>query len=302
MFVINPRNFLKVLTKINLRNIYTLFNSITLFIKTIKYIKYGTFKIIEKKPNGKILLLMHFGIGDFFNMLPAIKYLAKINREVHVFVNQRNLSELKNFCPEKNVYLKAIEDEVEIEDYYKVSVPLIKRKYFDYDLITLGKFNYKFAFYYPISFYLELGVDPGIAFTENLDLDKGSLREVVLGLFEQIQNPYVFTHLTASNKEVDWSVNISCDTLILDPFVNRNNYPSKNFDLAQAYLELKPQLIEHLFFLTKSSECYLIDSSFFNFLAHVNYKGKAHAYMRGQYFHKLDERLLKNYEVIKISR
>lgn len=302
MFVINPRNFLQLLTKINLRNIYTFFNSVPLFITTIKYIKHGSFKIIEKKPNGKILLLMHFGIGDFFNMLPAIKYLAKINREVHVFVNQRNLSELKNFCPEKNIYLKAIEDEVEIEDYYNVSVPLIKRKYSNYDFITLGKFNYKFAFYYPISFYLELGVDPHIAFTENLDLDKHSLRKVVLEFFEKIQNPYIFTHLTASNKEVDLSVNVSCNTLILDPFVNRNIYPSKNFDLAQTYLELKLHLIEHLFFLTKSSECYLIDSSFFNFLAHVNYKGKAHAYMRGQYFHKLDERLLKNYEVIEIPR
>ncbi len=300
MFVINPKNFLQLLTKINLRNIYTFFNSITLFIRTTKYIKYGTFKIIEKKPNGKILLLMHFGIGDFFNMLPAIKYLAKINREVHVFVNKRNLLELKNFCPEKNIYLKAIEDVVEIEDYYNICVPLIKRTYSNYDLITLGKFNHKFAFDYPISFYLELGVDPRIAFTENLDLDKKSLRGVVLEFFEKIQNPYIFTHLTASNKEVDWSVNISCDTLILDPFVNRNNYPSKNFDIAQAYLELKLQLIEHLFFLTKSSECYLIDSSFFNFLAHVNYKGKAYAYMRGQYFHKLDERLLRNYEIIRI--
>lgn len=297
MFVINSKNIWQFIKKIKPRNIYTLINSIPLYIKTMEYISRGSVDVANKVSNRKILILMHFGLGDFFNMLPAIKYLAINNREVHVFVNRDNLAELNRFISQSNIYLKAIEDEAKLDDYYRINVARLRKKYFDYDLMAIGKFNKKFAFHYPISFYLELGIDPNIAFSEKFYLDESSIREKIRIFFETMPKPYVFTHLVASNSEKVWAGDVDHDTLILDPFVNRNSVSSKNFKVAQMYLELKPNLIEHLFFMINSSECFLIDSSFFNFIAHVDYKGKAHAYMRGQYFHKLDERLMKNFSL-----
>jgi hypothetical protein len=300
MFVVNFRNFRLFLSKIRLRSVLALFNSIILFTRTYLYVTRGVRSVDESNVGGRVLLLIHFGLGDFFNMLPAIRYFASRNEEVHVFVSRRNLAELERFLLGINVYLRAIEDEVGDVDCYLANVSCIQKKYPHYKLLTCGRFSGKFAFYYPASFYIELGVDPDIAFSDRLDLDESILREPVLKFFRTIEGPYIFTHLTASDDVAAWDEDVDCNTLILDPFINRNLYPSKNFDVAQAYLEMRLHLIEHLFFLTRSSQCFLIDSSFFNFLAHTSYEGTAKAYMRGQYFHKLDERLLKKFDSIKM--
>ncbi len=294
---LNISNLIIIYKKINLQKIIILFNSCWLYIETLLYIKTGYYRKIKIKKN-KALILIHLGVGDFFNMVPALNYLAEKFQEVHVLVYRKNISDFNKILRKNNIYLKAIEDEDKIENYYEINLSKIKNKYEDFQLIKTGKFNKKFIFLYPTSFYIEIGVNPIIAFKDQIEIDQKTVSLSAINFYKKLQEPYIYTNLVASDYEMICDKISEKEKLILDPFINRNTYSKNNFELCQEYLKLDLSLVDHLFFLINSEECYLIDSSFFNFIAHVNYKGRGNAYMRKNYLHSLDKRLFINYKNI----
>ncbi len=300
MFVIKSKNLIGFVRRISLKNINILFNSISLYLRTLAYQHWGVFSENNDKSDFSAILLIHFGIGDFFNMLPAIEHISRQYNGLHVLVRRQYISEFSKLVSDSNIQLKAVEDEMLSGDYYDIDLDQLQSKYPACKIIAVGKLNKKMTFMYPVSYYLELGVDPKIAFSQKIVLKNDSIREEVVNFYEKLKVPYIFTHLVASDAEIEWDQSLGGDILILDPLKNRNQYPSDNFDIAQKYLNLNLNLIEHLYFMLKSNKCILIDSAFFNFLAHSDYSGKAYVYLRGTYFHKLDERLIVNFDVLTV--
>jgi hypothetical protein len=303
MFIVNRHNWSKFKEKVNKKNLLRLPGSLVLYLRVQIYRLFGVTLSTNRSFGRRVLVVAHLGIGDFFNLLPAYKHLARGAEEVCVLVREANLPELARFVSKVRIKLLPIEREAILDDYYKLDVNVVRRNHPDYRVLTVGSYSQKFTFYYPLSYYIELGVPPEIAFNESIMIAEEELRPEARQLSRDLGTDYIFTHLKAS----DWKAQLpehlrESRMTIIDPIENHNLRGGKGFDLAQRYLEARLNLIEHCFFLQRSAECYLIDSAFYNFLAHAEYSGKAMVFMRSWYFHTLDSRLTEKFQILKTER
>jgi len=291
MFKITTKNYNLFFKKINIKNIFIFFNSIELYINLLFNIsKYRKNEFNEKN---KILLFIHLGIGDFFHMMPAMQYISDKN-DLTVLTKSININELIKLINNKYT-IKPIEDVTIVNNYYEIDKVKLYKLYEGYKIVKTGKFNNKFSIYYPLSYYAELNLNTNLAYHENFEINSSYLSNSLIELLNKINHDYIFTHLTASNLELKNILILNeNNSVILDPYVNRNKQYTLNWDIGQYYIDNKYSLIEHLYVMTNSKRSYLIDSLFFNYISHSKYSGELNVYMRTTYFHTLSKNLFRN--------
>ena len=200
---------------------------------------------------------VHFGIGDLFYSIGAIRYLATQYEEVRVpcwYTNDAVFHAL--FHDLKNV--KMIPTNSSAAHFYNYTAAK------GCDILLCGAYNiYRTTpncsddSPYPCCFYDDIGL------TRSIMKDYFHIPRLpeYKQLWEQMPERYIFIHEQWTGGRVEIFANLKTDLLILDP--NKNNYPNDHpyYEKAQLVVE-KPSPIWHIYLIENAEELHLVESCF----------------------------------------
>lgn len=200
---------------------------------------------------------VHFGIGDLFYSIGAIRYLATQYEEVRVpFWYEHGAIFHDLFQDLKHVIM--IPSNSHVMRFY--NYPAAK----GCDILLCGECNiYRTTpicsdeSRYPFCFYDDVGL-PRSIMKDYFHIPR--LPEYKQ-LWEQMPERYIFIHEQWSGGHVDIFSKLKTDLLVIDP--NKNNYPKDHPYYEKAQLVVgKPTPLWHIYLIENAEELHLVESCF----------------------------------------
>jgi len=234
----------------------------------INYITDSSLKERINHKMNKIVVAPHFGLGDMFMMVGAIRYYSLIYEQVITFCTQHNYSTVqKIFQDDKSIQIdisdwndiyRQLDTKYNNSDYKVVRCGLVIP---GNDLKDLGDEFYN-------HFYQNINLDPSIRFnyfyiTRDLVHEKHIFDNTV-GKIDK----YIFTHDKGNNPFAEFFKDKE-DMCVYHP--NRNYYPEghKYHHVWNGYHE---NIVSYATIIENASEIYVVDSSFWCFINFLNVK------------------------------
>jgi hypothetical protein len=285
-----------------------------------------SFVKLKEKMNikqNKVCIFLHFGLGDFICMIPAINYLSILYSEIKIVCLEKNINTIKSvFKNNKNItYLihnKFNTNNLNINnkvpqiysDIYQVDETKYKDELFGYEILRCGLHKYiyetnnkiKFTDSYshleiPFDFYRQLNVPYSIFWTYFMipELENDYLMDT-LNTYLKDNNitSYIFVHniTGVSNTPIinsNWiKTHYSFDpesVLFINPNINMYDSSSKFYNIAENFIN-KP-ILDYINILRNANGLYLSNSSFFCLALHLDIKTE-HKYVFSRDTSKLD--------------
>jgi hypothetical protein len=210
----------------------------------------------------KAFFHVHFGIGDLFYTIGAIRYIAKLYDEVRIpFWYKHTL-----------VFESLFHDLPHVKMIPSTSTTRVCYSYEEAKGCTLllcGDFNVNRSTPicseespYPYCFYDDIEI-PRSFMKDYFHIPR---LEEYKQLWEQMPARYIFIHEEASKQKVDIFSKLNTDLLVLDP--NKNHYTEGHPYYEKAQLTVnKPSPVWHMYIIENAEELHLVESCYIS-LAH----------------------------------
>ena len=213
-------------------------------------------------PVRRALVICHMGIGDYINLIGAIRYIALQHDETVVVVKRENAGNVASFFSDNPTIKFWL-----VDGAYTVPptdtrageiVPIDRTKFVS--VYQSGFYTYPRDHFedLPKGFYRDMGMDPNIRHS-HFHLPT---TETAKQLYEGLGNePYVFVQQRSSSRItpiVTWDID---SILTIDP--NMNVYPDGHRWYALAQSVVNKAMIDYTELIRHAKELHTVDSSFY---------------------------------------
>lgn len=218
--------------------------------------------------NTQAFVITHLGLGDIICAIGAIRYLATKYHKVFVTCKKHNADNVRLFFGDDNtIELYEVNGDRCISPKYGCSMEKFKQVTSGMDVYLAGSHCIEKKCYpfrdLPFNFYKDMNISTNV-FWDYFHIDTVEESQLLYGKFAD--KDYVFVHNTASTGEVfnleftQKTLNISDDTLILNPCLNFYDEKHKYYHVAESILGHKLAAYKDL--MINASKVLLTDSSF----------------------------------------
>jgi hypothetical protein len=214
----------------------------------------------------KAFIYTHLGLGDFFWMNGAIRYLSTCYDETVVVCKKNNEAVVRSmYADDSSIQLFVINDDIEL-------YPFVSRKiYFEdegYKVYSCGYHTVQpYIYEFPHSFYDDMSLQRKIrtdyfyvpTYNESIDL---------LEKVQAVSKEYIVLHQNSSQKTVDIFSKLNTNLPILD--INNNNYPTDHKFYEVASLVVNQPMLIYKCLIESAKEIHCLESSFYCFASHLD--------------------------------
>lgn len=214
----------------------------------------------------KVVICPHLGLGDMFTVVGAIRYYSIKYDEVITFSKSHNYSTVKNIFADDNSIKIEIADDARM---YQLLDEVYSKG--EYDILKMGCHvpNKVWYGHFYDDFYTDVSLTPDIRFSyfhisRNFEYEQKLYDDTVGKIGE-----YIFVHDKLERKfDLSNFVDLQ-DKYVYNP--NYNYYP-EGHKYHHIWNGMHDNITSYATIIENASEIYVIDSSFFCLLAHLNLK------------------------------
>ena len=234
--------------------------------KKINDIANSSLKEQKGYAKSKAFVYTHLGLGDFFWMNGAIRYLSTCYDETVIVCKKNNESVVSSmYSDESSIKLFIIEDDMDL-------YPFEQKKYLiedqGYKVFSCGYHKENpFIYDFPYSFYDDLSLPRGIR-TEYFYIQNFKESVELLQNVQKISKEYILLHQNSSQKSVDIFSLLSTELPILD--INKNNYSEEHKFYEVASLVVNQPMLAYKNLIESATEIHCLESSFYCFASHLD--------------------------------